>query len=99
TSVVSTFSLHDALPISAFERAVESAATPAPGLLSGVPFFVKDNTDVADMPTGNGTDAYVPRKARRHGRVAKQLLSAGFTVLGKRSEEHTSELQSRENLV
>jgi len=73
----------NAVEFAAFERAVESAATPAPGLLSGVPFFVKDNTDVADMPTGNGTDAYVPRKARRHGRVAKQLLSAGFTVLGK----------------
>lgn len=73
----------NAVEFAAFEQAVEAAANPAPGLLSGVPFFVKDNTDVAGMPTGNGTDAYRPRPAARHGRVAKQLLSAGFTVLGK----------------
>ncbi|MGH3433195.1 MAG: amidase, partial [Thermocrispum sp.] len=73
----------NAVQFAAFERAVESAGQPAAGPLSGVPFFVKDNTDVAGMPTGNGTAAYTPRPAVRDGDVAEQLLSAGFTVLGK----------------
>lgn len=73
----------NAVQFAAYERAVESAGKPAEGLLAGVPFFVKDNTNVAGMPTGNGTAAYRPQPAARDGRFTEQLLSPGFTVLGK----------------
>lgn len=49
----------------------------------GVPTVVKDNTDIAGMPTNHGTDAFVARPARADGRYATQFLSAGVTVLGK----------------
>ncbi|MBB5916799.1 amidase [Nocardia transvalensis] len=51
--------------------------------LYGVPTLVKDNTEVAGMPTNHGTDAFRARPARTDGRYARQLLSTGVTVLGK----------------
>lgn len=49
----------------------------------GVPTFVKDNTDVAEMPTNHGSEAYVARPAARDGAYTTQYLSTGLTVLGK----------------
>jgi amidase len=69
--------------------AVEYAAYDKPlvgtpgGALYGVPTFVKDNTDVAGMPTNHGTVAFAARPAARHGRYTRQFLSTGMTVLGK----------------
>jgi amidase len=69
--------------------AVEYAAYDEPligtprGALYGVPTFVKDNTDVAGMPTNHGTAAFTARPAARHGRYTRQFLSTGMTVLGK----------------
>lgn len=58
-----------------------------PGLpdaaLSGVPTFVKDNTDVAGMPSGHGSEAFLARPRHRDGRYTGQLLGTGLTVLGK----------------
>jgi amidase len=51
--------------------------------LYGVPTFVKDNTNVAGMPTNNGTAAYVARPCKKDDRYARQFLSTGVTVLGK----------------
>src|SRR6476659_1970768 len=42
----------------AFDRAREEAADPRGGFFAGVPTFVKDNVDVAGMPTRQGNDAY-----------------------------------------
>src|SRR5215467_132648 len=56
---------------------------PPSGALYGVPTFVKDNTDVAGMPTNHGTAAFTARPAARHGRYTRQFLSTGMTVLGK----------------
>jgi amidase len=53
------------------------------GALYGVPTFVKDNTDLAGVPTGHGSGAFHPHPARHDGRYARQLLSTGMTVLGK----------------
>jgi amidase len=71
-------------------RAVQHAAYDPPryptardGALYGVPTYVKDNTDVAGMPTNHGTAAYLARPAARDGRYARQYLSTGMTVLGK----------------
>lgn len=53
------------------------------GRLYGVPTFVKDNADIAGMPTGQGAQAFKAKIAREHGAYARQFLSAGMTVLGK----------------
>jgi amidase len=51
----------------AFDRARAEAAgasgPPTSGFLSGVPTFIKDNVDVAGLPTMHGTDAWTPRPA------------------------------------
>ncbi|MGW5224089.1 amidase [Nocardia niigatensis] len=52
-------------------------------LLYGVPTFVKDNTDVAGLPTQHGSAAWRARPAKAHGPFTKQFLSTGVTVLGK----------------
>src|SRR5690606_39301640 len=87
-----TLSLHDALPISIVAAPVE-VATPAAKLPPAV--------------TARGPAA-VRSPARAISSAASSVTPAPLTapvaamappVLRKRSEEHTSELQSRENLV
>lgn len=53
------------------------------GTLSGIPFLVKDNTDLAGLPTGHGSLAVVQRPAKKDGAYARQLLETGLNVLGK----------------
>jgi amidase len=71
----------------AFDRARAEAAQPsAPpdtGFLSGVPTFVKDNVDVAGLPTMRGTDAWTPRPADSDSDFARLYLATGMTPLGK----------------
>lgn len=49
----------------------------------GVPTFVKDNTDLAGLPSNQGSLAVNARPAKVHSDFARQLLAQGFTVLGK----------------
>ncbi|RKE17438.1 amidase [Streptomyces sp. TLI_171] len=51
--------------------------------LHGVPTYLKDNVDLAGMPTGHGSAAFRPRPARRSAPFAEQLLGTGLAVLGK----------------
>jgi amidase len=51
--------------------------------LYGVPTFIKDNTDVRDLPTNNGSEAYTAKRAKRDGAYTAQYLSTGMTLLGK----------------
>ncbi|HEV7203260.1 MAG TPA: amidase [Jatrophihabitans sp.] len=53
------------------------------GALAGVPTFVKDNTDLAGMPTTHGSEAFTASPRRTDGAYATQYLSTGLTVLGK----------------
>jgi len=66
-----------------FEQARADSAHPADGVFSGVPTFVKDNTDVAGLPTNQGSLAVNGRPALDHAPFTKQFLSTGMTVLGK----------------
>ena len=68
----------------AFGRARAQAAAPArSGYFSGVPTFIKDNVDVAGLPTMRGTDAWPPRPADVDSDFARTYLSTGMTPLGK----------------
>jgi allophanate hydrolase len=51
-------------------------------LLAGVPFAVKDNIDVAGLPTTAACPAYAYRPERSAG-VVERLLAAGAVVMGK----------------
>jgi amidase len=73
----------NAVAFSAFERARAEARDPRGGYFAGVPTFVKDNVDVAGMPTSQGTDTWVGRPARADGDFARMYLATGLIALGK----------------
>src|SRR5690606_40647480 len=84
-------SLHDALPISLLG---EAASGTRPRMDDGAPAPGR-------RIEGRELEAAVPRKPRGD-LLGRQIEPAGldrFVGRGIRSEEHTSELQSRENLV
>jgi amidase len=58
-------------------------ASTSSGALYGVPTFIKDNTDVAGVPSNHGSEAYTARPAKKDGAYASQYMSTGMTVLGK----------------
>lgn len=53
------------------------------GYFAGVPTFVKDNADVAGLPTQKGSASYVAHPAKQHGDWAAMFLGQGFVNLGK----------------
>ena len=53
------------------------------GALEGIPVAVKDNIDVAGLPTTDGTAFYVGRIATRDAGVVARLRAAGAVVIGK----------------
>src|SRR6202044_2037360 len=68
----------------AFDRARAQAGAPTrAGFFSGVPTFIKDNVDVAGLPTMRGTDAWPPRRAEADSEFARMYLATGMTPLGK----------------
>lgn len=67
-----------------FEQAhARAAQNDFTGPFAGVPFYIKDNLDVAGLPTQHGSQAFVSRPRRSHDPVVKQILAQGFNVLGK----------------
>ncbi len=67
----------------AFDRARAEIREPRGGFFAGVPTFLKDNVDVAGMPTQQGTDAYLAPPAARDGDFARMFLATGLVPLGK----------------
>lgn len=66
-----------------FDRALRQADTPRTGVFAGVPTIVKDNVDVAGLPTGQGSAAFTPAPARRNSAFVDQFLSTGAVSIGK----------------
>ncbi|MEO9963504.1 MAG: amidase family protein, partial [Nisaea sp.] len=54
-----------------------------PGLFSGVPTVIKDNTEVKGFPTSHGTAAIDSHPADRTSPFARQLLAQGLVCIGK----------------
>jgi amidase len=66
-----------------YADALAESEQPHPGFFGGVPSFVKDNSDVAGLPTQHGSRAWSARAARTDGDVARVFELIGLTVLGK----------------
>lgn len=66
-----------------FERARVEAADPRGGYFAGIPTFVKDNCDLAGLPTQQGSDAFASVPATRNGDFARMFLATGVIPLGK----------------
>ena len=66
-----------------FDRARLRAHSPGVGVFAGVPTFVKDNTDVAGLPTDHGSLAINSTPAHSNAGFTDQLLSTGLISLGK----------------
>ncbi|GAB3989401.1 amidase [Nocardioides marmoraquaticus] len=66
-----------------YADAVAEARSDHPGFFAGLPSFVKDNSDVAGLPTQQGSRAYAARPARANGDVGRAFATLGLTVLGK----------------
>ena len=71
------------LAVDRFAAATAEAGEPADGFFAGLPSFVKDNSDVAGLPTQQGTHAYVAEPAEADGDFARMFGLIGTTVLGK----------------
>src|SRR5918993_1468822 len=72
-----------AVAYAAFDRAREEARHPRGGWFAGVPTFVKDNVDVAGMPTQHGADAFTAAPQQADGDFARMYLATGLIPLGK----------------
>lgn len=53
------------------------------GAFAGVPTFIKDNMDLAGLPSQHGTRIFRSANARRDDPFNTQLLAQGFNVIGK----------------
>lgn len=73
----------NALAAECFDRARADAAAPRGGFFAGIPTFVKDNSDLAGLPTMEGTDAFAPVPVRKDGDFARMFLATGVVPLGK----------------
>lgn len=67
----------------AYDRARAEARDPRGGFFAGVPTLLKDNVDVAGMPTQQGCDAYGGRALPRDGDFARMYLATGLVPIGK----------------
>src|SRR5690606_42068682 len=83
TSEIYTLSLHDALPISGYSRITIEPPSQA-------------RLDVVKPLRGVHSGVIAPAIAA--GKLGNEI-GTHLPLIGERSEEHTSELQSRENLV
>lgn len=66
-----------------FDRALTASDSPVAGILGGVPSFVKDNTNVAGLPSDQGSLAMKSRPAGADDPFTEQFRATGLGVLGK----------------
>jgi amidase len=61
----------------------QAVRPPGDGFLAGLPTFVKDNSDLAGLPTQQGTTSYVGRPKDANGDLAAHFTGLGLLPLGK----------------
>jgi amidase len=70
----------NALAYPAFDAAAGELPT---GFFGGLPTFIKDNCDVAGMPTMQGTDAFVGTPKAADGELTRMFRATGLQPIGK----------------
>src|SRR5690606_41897442 len=93
TSIIFHPSLHDALPISS---AVTSSLGPSTSAEQMAPSATREPVSTPRETSLHATRSTVPTEWNRISSPRARLLPSSRSP---RSEEHTSELQSRENIV
>lgn len=73
----------NAIQIDKFETALTDINTSHLEIFSGVPFFIKDNTDLAGFPTHHGSKAIHTANVDKNQTITQKILNQGFTILGK----------------
>ncbi|MGH3425832.1 MAG: amidase family protein, partial [Nocardioidaceae bacterium] len=73
----------EAIQLRDFERARRAADAGYTGAFAGVPTFIKDNVDLAGLPTDQGSQAVRAVPAAADGPFVTQLLDQGLVPLGK----------------
>jgi len=71
------------LAYAAFDRARAETKDLRGGYFAGVPAFIKDNVDVAGMPTQQGCDAFAGKPKKADGDFARMFLATGLVPIGK----------------
>ncbi len=80
---IDTASPLDAVATADFERARSAAERPPSGPFGGVPLFIKDNTPVAGLRTGHGTNAVNSAPpAATDGPLTAMFRNLGFVIMG-----------------
>lgn len=75
----------NAVELARYGDAIAEADNHTDGVFAGVPSFIKDNLDVAGLPTRHGATAFKPQPMKKTDPFAAQYLAQGFTLLGKTS--------------
>jgi amidase len=73
----------NALASECFDSARSEARDPRGGFFAGIPTFVKDNSDLAGLPTRQGTDAYAAEAVEDDGDFVRMFRDTGAIALGK----------------
>ena len=66
-----------------FSDAVTESLEQHAGFFAGQPSFIKDNSDVAGLPTQHGARSFVAHPARKDGDFARMMGLIGTTAIGK----------------
>lgn len=73
----------NALAGESFDRARARANRPYGGFFDGVPSAIKDNSDVAGLPTMKGSDAWRPFPVAADGDFTRLFFATGLNIVGK----------------
>ena len=66
-----------------FDEVLEQPQYHSKGIFAGIPFFIKDNTEVKGLPTQYGSAALHAKKSKKNSAVTRALSKQGFIHLGK----------------
>ncbi|QIO05297.1 amidase [Acinetobacter shaoyimingii] len=73
----------NAVALDCFEQAISQPSFINNRPFSGVPFFIKDNLDIAGLPTQHGAVAIKALPAKSTPQISQHLLDQGFQLMGK----------------
>lgn len=66
-----------------FAQSLEEAGRARRGFFAGIPTFIKDNADVAGVPTCHGSLSLQPGASKETDPYVRQYMDQGFVCLGK----------------